>query len=242
MRKLLLISILSLATFSGCYKEDLYPFIGYDYFPTEIGKFVEYKVDSIWQDDVIGPIGSAEAHYYLHDLNESPFTDEEGRPAIRVERSWKQSPQGEYEIKDVWYRTRTSEVAEQNEENVTFIKHNFPVREGKSWDGNRKNTLQTLQELYLQMAIPEVWEYEYVNVHQPYTINGFTFDSTVTVLQLDRPANFGLSVFAQEVYAKDIGLIHKQLYIHDIQQSQVIPSEKDSIGFTLDVVITNYGP
>lgn len=242
MRKLLLISLLSLVTFSGCYKEDTeIPFIGYEYFPTEIGKFIEYKVDSIWQDDVIGQIGFAEAHYFLQDLNESDFTDEEGRPAVRVERSWKQGQNGEYSIKDIWYRTRTSEVAEQNEENVTFIKQNFPVREGKSWDGNRKNTLQTLQELYLQNGVPEVWEYQYINVNQPYTINGFTFDSTVTVLQIDRPAIFGLSMFGQEVYAKDIGLVHKQLYIHDIQQNPNNPSEKDSVGFSFDMVVTNYG-
>lgn len=243
MKKLLLISFLSLVTFSGCYKEDdLLPLIGYDYFPTEIGKFVEYKVDSIWQDDVIGPIGFAEARYFLNDLNESSFVDEEGRPAIRVERSWKKSQQAQYTIKDVWSRTRTPNIAEQNEENVIFIKHNFPVREGKTWDGNRKNILQTLQELYLQNGIPEVWEYEYRDVHQPYTINGFTFDSTVTVVQLDRPANFGLSIFAQEVYAKNVGLVHKQLYIHDIQQSQISPADKDSVGFTLDMVVTDFGP
>lgn len=242
MKKRLLISLGLLVGFSGCYKEDdLLPFIGYDYFPTEIGKFVEYKVDSIWQDDVIGQIGSAEAHYFLREVNESTFIDEEGRPAIRLERYWKQSENGEYRIKDVWSRTRTADIAEQNEENVVFIKHNFPVREGKTWDGNRKNILQTLQELYLQNSVPEVWEYEYANVHQPYTVNGFTFDSTVTVIQLDRPAIFGLSVFAQEVYAKDIGLIHKQWYMHDIQQNPNNPVERDSVGFTFDMVVTDFG-
>lgn len=243
LKKLFAISMLVLVSVSGCYREDdLLPFIGYDYFPTELGKFVEYKVDSIWQDDVIGPVGSAEARYFLHDLNESNFTDEEGRPAVRVERSWKFTEQSQYVIKDVWSRTRTANVAEQNEENVIFIKHNFPVREGKRWDGNRKNVLQTLQELYLQLGIPEVWEYEYRNLHQPYNINGFTFDSTVTVVQLDRPANFGLSIFAQEVYAKNVGLIHKQLYIHNIQQSQTSPADKDSVGFTFDMVVTDFGP
>lgn len=218
------------------------PFIGYDYFPTEIGRFVEYKVDSIWQDDIIGQIGFAEAHYYLHDLNESTFIDEEGRPAVRVERSWKKTLQGVYDIKDVWYRTRTSEIAEQNEENVTFIKHNFPVKEGKAWDGNSKNTLQTLEELYLQTNIPDVWNYQYENVHQPYTINGFTFDSTVTVIQLDRQTTIALSIYAKEVYAKDIGLVHKQLYIHNIQPNATNPADRDSVGFTLDMVVTNYGP
>jgi hypothetical protein len=243
LRKAWLISLLAGLAMTGCYNEDTdLPFIGYDYFPTELGTFVEYKVDSIWQDDVIGQIGFAEAHYFLHDLNESSFTDEERRPAIRVERSWKQNENGEYRIKDIWYRTRTSRIAEQNEENVVFIKHNFPIKLGKTWDGNSKNTLQTLQEIYRQSGVPEQWDYQYVNIHEPYTVNGFTFDSTVTVLQMDRPAIFGLSMFAQEVYAKDIGLVHKQLYIHDIQQNALNPTQKDSVGFRFDMVITNYGP
>ena len=149
-------------------------------------------------------------------MNESTFIDEEGRPVIRVERYSKQSQLAEWNVKDIWYRTRTPSVAEQNEENVVFIKHNFPVKEGKKWDGNSKNLLQTLQELYNQTTVPTVWDYEYVNVHEPYTINGFTFDSTVTVLQFDRQTPVALSLFAKEVYAKNVGLIHKEIKMHNI--------------------------
>ncbi len=210
------------------------PFIGYEYFPTEIGRYIEYKVDSIWQDDPVGQLGFAEAHYFLRDLNESPFTDEEGRPATRVERYARQSALSDWRIKDVWYRVRTAKIAEQNEENVVFVKHNFPIRAGKTWDGNSKNLLQTLQELYNQTTVPEVWEYEYKNVNEPYTINGMTFDSTVTVLQIDRPAAFGLDIFSQEVYAQDVGLIHKQMRMYNIQGA-------DTIGFIYEMVVTDFG-
>jgi len=224
--------------FSGCYREDGdLPLIGYEYFPTKIGRFIEYKVDSVWQDDAAGQLGFAEAHYFLRDLNESPFTDEEGRPATRVERYSRQSPLADWKIKDVWYRVLTAKIAEQNEENVVFIKHNFPLKAGKNWDGNSKNTLQTLQELYLQPSVPAVWEYEYKNVYEPYTINGFTFDSTITVVQMDRPVPVGLDIFAQEVYAKDVGLIHKELRIYNKQGI----GGADSLGFKFEMVITDFG-
>jgi len=220
---------------NGCYREDtVLPFIGYEYFPTVIGRFIEYKVDSTWQDDPAGQLGFSEAHYFLRDLNESPFIDEENRPAIRVERYSRFSPFAEWDIKDVWYRTRTADLAEQNEENVVFIKHNFPVRAGKTWDGNSKNTLQTLQELYNQVSVPEVWEYEYVNVDEPYTVNGLTFDSTVTVVQINRPVPVGLDVYSKEVYAKNVGLIHKQMRMYNIQGA-------DSIGFIFEQVVTDFG-
>lgn len=235
MKEKILVSIFACFFLSSCYLEDTeLPFIGYEYFPTTLGSYVEYKVDSTWQDDPVGQIGFAQASYFLRVLNESSFVDEEGRPAVRVERYWKQSQAAEYDIKDVWSRVQTPNFAEQNEENVIFVKHNFPVRAGKTWDGNSRNTLQTLQEIYRQTNVPEVWEYEYINVHEPYTINGFTFDSTVTVLQLDRPAVFGVNVFAQEVFAKDIGLVHKQLRVYNIQAA-------DTVGFSYEMVITDFG-
>jgi hypothetical protein len=217
------------------------PFIGYEYFPTELGRFIEYKVDSTWQDDPVGAAAFAEAHYFLRDLNESSFTDEEGRPAIRVERHARQSVLGEWKIKDVWHRVRTAEFVEQNEENIVFIKHKFPIKAGKKWDGNGKNLLQSLQELYHQSSVPEVWNYEYTNVHEPYTINGFTFDSTVTVIQMDRQTTVALSIFAKEVYAKNVGLVHKQLTMYNIQPNTTNPAEKDTVGFTFEMVVTDFG-
>lgn len=233
---------MAISVFSGCYREDTeLPFIGYGYFPMEIGKYVEYKVDSTWQDDPIGPSAFAEAHYLLRELNESQFTDEEGRDAVRVERYSRLTPQGDWSIKDVWFKVRTPKIAEQNEENVVFVKHNFPIATGKSWDGNSKNTLQTLEEAYNQLDIPEVWEYSYENINEPYTINGLTFDSTVTVVQYDRPAIFGLNLIAKEVYAKNIGMIHKQLNVFDVQQNQNNPNERDTVGFFFEMVVTGYG-
>ena len=242
LKKALLIGFAFCLSLSSCYLEDTeLPFIGYEYFPTELGNYIEYKVDSIWQDDPVGSIGYAEAHYFLRDVNESNFIDEENRNAVRVERYTRQRPLADWRIKDVWHRVRPAKVAEQNEENVVFVKHNFPVKEGKIWDGNSRNTLQTLQEIYRQNSIPEVWDYEYKNVHEPYSVNGLTFDSTVTVLQMDRPAIFGLNVFAQEVYAKDIGLVHKQLNIFDIQQDPNNPNDRDTVGFRYEMVITDFG-
>ena len=96
------------------------PFIGYEYFPVEIGKYVEYRVDSLWQDDPVGQLGSGEMHYLLRELNESNFIDEEGREAVRVERWWRSDSLTQWSIKDIWHRVSTPELAEQNEEWVSI--------------------------------------------------------------------------------------------------------------------------
>lgn len=243
MKKLATVLLFLSVALSSCYEEETdIPLIGYEFFPMEVGRFVEYQVDSLWRDDAAGPIAFSEIRYRLRDVNESTFTDEEGRTAMRVERSWRKSGEIEFRIKDIWSRTRTDQFAEQNEENVIFVKMDFPIREGKVWNGNRRTTLTSLQEHFRQPTIPQEWDYTFQNVNEPYAINGFTFDSTVTVMQADRPAQFGLNMFAKEVYAKNIGLVHKQMDIFDVQQNQGNPNDRDTLGFFFEMVVTDFGP
>jgi hypothetical protein len=59
---------------------------------------------------------------------------------------------------------------------------------------------------------------------------------------MDRAAIFGLNVFAREVYAKDIGLVHKQLNIMDIQPPTTgDPNDTDTVGFSFEMVIIDFG-
>jgi len=233
------LTILSLIL-SSCYDEDLSGSdLGYSYFPIEIGIYVTYQVDSAWRDDIIGPIGSGQASYVLRDINQSTFMDEEGREAIRVERQMQSG--SNWSIKDVWSRVTTVDFSEQNEENVIFVKHNFPVLEDKTWDGHIRATPQSIQEYYGQANIPTDWNYTYESVDEPYTINGFTFDSTVTVIQIDRPVVFGVAVYAKEVYAKHVGMIHKKLTVYNIQQNASNPAIIDSIGYDFEMSVIDYG-
>lgn len=229
-------------TLSSCFKPDeLVPEIGFEYFPMEVGKWSEFNVDSVWRDDVIGPIGSGSRNYELYELNESAFQDQENRSSIRIERYWREIGTEEWGIKDVWSKARTGLIAEQNEENVVFWKHNYPIEEGKEWLGNQRTEPGSIELWLGQSPIPDDWLYTYQNVHQPYTVGALSFDSTVTVLQIDRPAAFGLNLFSQEVYAKHVGLIHRQITVYDIQQDADNPVLKDTVGFTFEQRITDYG-
>ena len=46
---------------------------------------------------------------------------------------------------------------------------------------------------------------------------GITFDSTVTVLQINRDVVFGEDTYSLEVYAKHIGLVYKQCSFINVQ-------------------------
>ena len=238
--KLVLLFLSLSLMLSSCYDEDLSGSdLGYSYFPVELGTYVTYQVDSTWRDDIIGPVGSGAVSYVLRDINQSTFMDEEGREAIRVERQINAG--SNWSIKDVWSRVSIVDFSEQNEENVIFVKHNFPVLEGKIWDGHIRATPQSIQEYYGQANIPTDWNYTYESVDEPYTINGFTFDSTVTVIQIDRPVVFGVAVYAKEVYAKHVGMIHKKLTVFNIQQNNSNPAIVDSIGYDFEMSVIDYG-
>lgn len=227
-------------TLSSCYDEDLSGIdLGYEYFPVELGKYVTYDVDSTWRDDIIGPVGAGSVSYVLREVNESTFIDEEGREAIRVERQ--QQVGGTWKIKDVWSRVATDIVAEQNEENVILVKHNFPVLEGKSWAGHARTTPESVLEYYKMENIPFDWDYTYTDVDMPYTVGSLTFDSTITVIQIDRPATFGVSLYSKEIYAKHVGMVHRQLRIYNLQPDTANPGEVDSIGYEWEMRAIDFG-
>ncbi len=122
-------------------------------------------------------------------------TEEINATTYRLERFWKVNITDTWEIKDVWTREKTSTAYAQVEENVKYTKLIFPVKGGQTWNGNAYNSEAELS-------------YEYDSIHQPYTIENLSFDSTVIILQQDN-VNAIEYQKAKEVFAKDIGLIYK---------------------------------
>ena len=88
------------------------------------------------------------------------------------------------------------DASKKVEENIRFTKLVFPIKNGEYWNGNAYNDL-----LFC--------EYTYDSIHEPYELNSFSFDSTVTVLQKDLYTAVDYQN-AYEVYAKNVGLIYKK--------------------------------
>jgi hypothetical protein len=180
----------------ACKKDKPIPAVdlGYDYFPIEIGHWIEYEVDSIVYNDFTGTIDSS--HYYIKELLESEFIDNENRPTIRIERYYKPHDTLDYMLKDVWYVNRTSTTAEKVEENKRIIKLAFPVRNKNVWDANAFNFDEEL-----------IMEYD--KIHEAYSLNSFSFDSSVTVQHYETTTLIS-EAYQYEVFAKNIGMIKKK--------------------------------
>jgi hypothetical protein len=236
MRKLLFISISLLAILASCKKDKEVTAVdvGYGYFPDEVGHYVIYEGDSIsYKDDQQEPHDTF--RFLTKEIIESVYTDNEGRPTLRIERytkwfndtvPYEQMP---WTLTDVWAANRTSTTAEKVEENVRYVKLSFPVRENSSWNGNAFNYL-------------EEWEYEYDDINTAGTVNNISFDSVATVLQND-VENLVDRKYGVEKYAKNVGLVYKELLLLKKQPKDSIdyPPYEDTMGVSFHLKVRSWG-
>jgi len=196
LKKNLLILILFF-TFFSCKKDKSVsePIdLGYGYFPLKTGSWIVYDADSIIYDEFKKSVDTI--RFELKELIESNFTDTAGRPSQRIEIYKRKNNSEKWILTDVWFATRTATRAEKVEENVRFVKLNFPVKGGKKWNGNAFNNM-------------EDWQYEYTEIDKSEEINKLNFDSTLTVRQID-DVNFISQKTYKEKYAKNVGLLYRQ--------------------------------
>jgi hypothetical protein len=192
-----------------------------EYFPTALGQWVIYDVIDIRHD-----INHDTLSYQLKEIIADDFIDNSGRLAQRIERYVRTTEADPWTISDVWHSVRTTRSAEKVEEDVRFVKMEFPMNEFKSWDGNVYNQ-------YVK------WEYFYDSLDYSGSVGTLEFDSLAFVTHRQN-SNFVEYEQAYEVYAKHIGLVQKQLIDLDVRSGAIV---LDSIikGIELYQTVVSYG-
>jgi hypothetical protein len=211
---------------ASCKKEkDPAPDMGYNYFPEKPGKYVVYDVDSFYYDDVTFSIDTFK--FQIKEKIESVYSDNQGRPTLRLERYVKYHNDTvpysamSWTLKDVWAANRLATTAEKVEENVRYIKLAFPVRDGQQWNGNAQNTYGT-----------QNYTYQYFD--QPRTIAGVAFDSVLQVNQQNYETLISKALFIER-YARRTGMVFRQNILVESQpnpqwaDTSVYPFGSDSL-------------
>lgn len=196
-------------------KEDIVLESGYGYFPVEEGRWIEYRVDSVkiygmqtdtahWEmREVTGPVLSGENHIVYRYFRQAGST------------AWTNQPV-------VCSVSVSSAEAKKVEDNVCFVKLVFPLEEGRRWDGNAYNSLESQ-------------EYTMVDIGKNLDVNNFTFPSTLKVMQIDLTTLISKD-YAEEVFAKDIGMISaRKIHIENLQSVQF------KNGYTVEYTMMNRG-
>lgn len=185
---------------------------GYAYFPLEIGKYVLYDVDSTYWDDFL----RAEIHHRCQLRYEVVDTfNSGGELAYVINVLYRQTSADPFVPNDVIYASANEDRAVLTQGNVPFIKMTFPVKEGKTWDGNAMIPLSNDgNEQYRS----DKWIYQYAQVNELFDPGNNVYEHTVTVNQIDDELNnpeedpdaYAYKNYSQEKYAYNVGLIYKE--------------------------------
>ncbi len=170
--------------------------IGWDYFPLEIGLFIDYEVDEV-RFSVLGEQDTIK--YYMRMEVVDSFTNQSGQKIFIWHRFLKDSLEEIWDFDRSIPSFRDTGRAVVTEENIPLIKLSFPIEENKSWNGNALN-------------VKDEDVYQFANIRQPIILpNGESFNQTVTILQSDNQ-DFIVQLDTRiETYALGVGLIYRKV-------------------------------
>jgi hypothetical protein len=190
-----LIFILTVLSLCACRKDEyeIYRPSDKQYINTKVGAFSIYLVNEIQFNDFNNTSDTLE--YQLRELNESIFTDNLGRDAVRIDRHVRSSDTAGWVYRNTWYAVSAPAMVERVEDNKRLVKLSFPISLEAVWNANSLNSDNANNVFYGLM-------------HEKYKIGTFSFDSTVSVKNTPRITSTSERVF-EEVYAKNIGLVYK---------------------------------
>lgn len=232
--------LFSLMIISGCKKEfyDETLEYNYEYQPLAVGQYTIFDVDSI-RYLYTAPTQSVDTiRYQWMEKITDTFYDNLSRLNYRLELFRRTNSAQNWRLEKVWYCYKSKTNFERQEDDLRFLKLIFPLKNELSWKGN----------LYLatsdsnQFAPYYNWLYEVKNMGSSLTIGTNSFAETATIAQRDEE-NLIDKVRSVEVYAKNVGLISKELEIinkQDVASPWTNPNKAN--GFRLIMKVNSYGP
>jgi hypothetical protein len=221
-------------SFSSCKDtKDTYSlYYGYEYYPVDSGHYVTYEVDSIFYS-YNGQYTRDTARYQIKETVTDTFYDNENNLCYRLETFKRYSPNDPWEIYKVWKLQRTTTALIKTEDDLRYVKLIFPAKENDEWNGNIYLPTTGIYEVFKD------WLYTYSGVHQPTTVGSFSFDSTLTVNQVDDETLIEKRL-RKEVYAKGVGMIYMEWEALKKQNVQMNWQDGPENGFRIRMRIIDH--
>ena len=169
--------------------------LGFNFFPLEIGNYIDYNVVEITYPVVMSePIITKT--YELREQITEIFTDIDGQISFKLLRQSRPDASQLWKTDSVWFAKKNTFRAVKVENNIPYVKLSFPVKEGLEWDGNSMNGKD--KELYRMFDIGKKYE-----------MNQLSFPNTLKIEQQDLCTFVSLDR-RYEVYADSIGVVYKE--------------------------------
>lgn len=181
-----------------------------------MGHWVEYAVDSTSYNDITSPPTITTSSYFLREEIDTSFIDASGYTNLIVKQYRKNSAADPWDLRQQGSFKITDDNFQRYFNDLRFVNLIFPVRVGREWPGHSFLDVQNEPTLdYLDDSRYD-WNFTYTAVDQNISIDSFALDSTLTVTQIDEE-NLFEKKFSKEQYARNIGLVSKELIILSTQ-------------------------
>jgi hypothetical protein len=169
--------------------------VGLNYFPLQKGFYQIYKVNSIIYKLSSDP-DTLNFERMVEVVDSLPNAG--GGYIYVIHRSTRADENAAWTYEDTWSAYLSNNEAVVREQNISFVKLLFPIKEGNSWDGNKYNN-------------EGEDEYLIENTDVPVALGGTAFDKTLTVTQETNDDPIVFTDMRKEIYARNAGLIYKEI-------------------------------
>lgn len=208
-----LFPILLILPFISCVKDKVDdPFIdnSLEYFPLIDGKYITYAVDSIVFDD--NPVGNKKdtVHFQLREQI-AGYQIYSGDTVYYINRYRKNEGDVNWLQTDVWTAQRSETEALKTEENLTFRKMSFPLRDGKRWVATSYiHPLTTVLIGTENVQAFQEWQSTVLSFDIADQIGDFTFsEGNITHIEQTNTDDDITKRFVLEKYARHIGMVER---------------------------------
>ena len=212
-----------------------------EYSPIEVGKFLEYAVDTTFFDNDGESITSTSSFVREQIINKIDSIGQS--PVFIIERAWKNEPNAEYKAIELWKVRFDKGDLIRTERNLEFLSIESPIVKDQIWDGVLfdKMTIVEFQGETLEMF--KAWEFKVLDINIAEQVGTFEFDDLLIVQQAD-DENHIERRFSVEKYQKNLGLVHKEQIILDTQCVQECEGqtwmEKAHEGIIMEMTLVNH--
>jgi hypothetical protein len=182
-----------------------------DYFPLEVGRYIEYQIDSIVFDDAPGGNTKDTVTFQVREEIVTYNVSVSGDTLYYIHRFRRNLPSLPWVLTDVWTAHYDENNALRTEENLTFRKMTMPLYKGLKWTATAYINPQTSVQIGTENLEPyEYWESSVESIDDSAHVGAFVFPTgqVMQVIQTDSDDDL-MKRYVHETYARGIGLVSR---------------------------------
>jgi hypothetical protein len=170
----------------------------------------DYRIYHVMETQISAYNNETEVEYDVKTVVVDSFVNVSGSYSYIIHRFKRESETDPWESLDTWTARVNQREVVITEGSTPFVRLTFPMKNGRSWNGNAYNNLES-GEFCEGDSFTSCDLYELDHVKQSFTttLGQLSFENTVEVIQNNSPDLITKYDIRKEIYALDVGLVYK---------------------------------